>query len=171
MSAMLEIDAIIWYRDTSCRPSELLNVHISQFNFKTVGDGRQYASIVVNGKTGNREVVLTNSLPYLKGWLNQRPLKENGEAYLFCSLSDRNKDEKLTAESLFHVYRHYKLVYFPHLLQKGENEVPGYDKDHICLLLKKPFNSYLRRHIGLSQKSLQIHEAELRQLVVGAKIQ
>lgn len=150
-------------RDTACRPSELLNTRISQLNFKTVGSGRQYASLVVNGKTGNREVVLTNSLPYLKDWLNQHPLKENGEAYLFCSLSDRSRNEKLTEESLLQAYRHYKLVYFPTLLQKSENEVPGHDKEYIRLLLKKPFNPYLRRHIGLSQKARQIREAELRQ--------
>src|SRR5919199_2706167 len=62
-------------RDTACRPSELLNARISQLNFKTVANGRQYASLVVSGKTGVREVVLTNSLPYLKDWLNQHPLK------------------------------------------------------------------------------------------------
>jgi hypothetical protein len=90
-------------------------------------------------------------------------LKENPEAYLFCGLGDRNRNKRLSEEALHHTYRHYKLVYFPALLQKDENEVPGYDKEHIHLLLKKPFNPYLRRHIGLSQKARQIHEAELRQ--------
>jgi integrase len=150
-------------RDTACRPSELLNTRISQINFKTVANGRAYASLVVHGKTGNREVVLTNSMPYLKDWLNQHPLKENGEAYLFCSLSDRNKNQKLTEEGLLQTYRHYKLSYLPNLLKKSEDEVPGYDKEHIKLLLKKPFIPYLRRHIGLTQKARQIHEAELRQ--------
>src|SRR5919202_925605 len=139
-------------RDTACRPSELLNTRISQLNFKTVANGRQYASLVVSGKTGTREVVLTNSLPYLKDWLNQHPLKENPEAYLFCSLADRNRNKRLSEEALYHLYRHYKLAYFPALLQKDETEVPGYDKEHIRLLLKKPFIPYLRRHIGLSQK-------------------
>ena len=155
-------------RDTACRPSELLNAHISQLNFKTVANGRQYASLVVNGKTGTREVVLTNSLPYLKDWLNQHPLKENPEAYLFCSLSDRNQNKELSENALRKAYRHHKLVYFPALLQRDETEVPGYDKERIRLLLKKPFNPYLRRHIGLSQKARQIHEAELP--AVGVKI-
>jgi integrase len=150
-------------RDTACRPSELLNTRISQLNFKTVANGRQYASLVVSGKTGAREVVLTNSLPYLKDWLNQHPLKDNPEAYIFCSLADRNRNKRLSEEALYHVYRYYKFVYFPALLQKDETEVPGYDKEHIRLLLKKPFTPYLRRHIGLSQKARQIHEAELRQ--------
>jgi hypothetical protein len=50
---------------------------VSQLNFKTVGSERQYASLVVNGKTGNKDVVLTNSLHYLTDSLNQYPLKEN----------------------------------------------------------------------------------------------
>ncbi len=150
-------------RDTACRPSELLNIRISQLNFKTVANGRQYASLVVSGKTGTREVVLTNSLAYLKDWLNQHPLKENRKAYLFCSLSYRNRNKRLSEEGLYQVYRYYKFIYFPALLQKDETEVPGYDKEHIHLLLKKPFLPYLRRHIGLSQKARQIHEAELRQ--------
>ena len=149
-------------RDTACRPSELLNTRISQLNFKTVANGRQYVSLVVIGKTGAREVVLTNSLPYLKHWLNQHPMKENPGAYLFCSLANRNRNKQLSENALQQIYRYYKLVYFPALLQKDEIEVPGYDKEHIRLLLRKPFNPYLRRHIGLSQKALQIHEAELR---------
>jgi integrase len=87
-------------RDTACRPSELLNARISRLNFKTVANGRQYVSLIVSGKTGTREVVLTNSLLYLKDWLNQHPLKENPEAYLFCSLADRNRNERFVRTSL-----------------------------------------------------------------------
>jgi hypothetical protein len=76
----------------------------------------------------------------------------------------------LSEDALHQIYRHYKLVYFPALLQKDETEVPGYDKEHIRLLLKKPFNPYLRRHIGLGQKARQIHETELRQYLGWSKI-
>jgi integrase/recombinase XerD len=125
------------FRDTVCRPSELLNVTISKLNFKTVDIGKQYASLIVNGKTGTREVVLTNSLPYLDDWLNQHPLKGNRES-CFCSLSDRSKNEKLTEDGLLQIYRGYKLQQFPNLLKKNENEVPASDKERIRLLLKKP---------------------------------
>ena len=149
-------------RDTACRPSELLSVKISQIDFKTLGNGRQYASIVVNGKTGNREVVLTNSLPYLKDWLNVHPLKGNPDAYLFLSQSDKNLNKQLTETGLFHIYRCYKLERFPRVLQQ-EKDISETDKQHIHQLLKKPFNPYLRRHIGLTQRAKQIHEYELRQ--------
>jgi integrase/recombinase XerD len=40
-------------RDTSCRPSELLGLRIKDLVFKIAGN-RQYAEILVNGKTGTR---------------------------------------------------------------------------------------------------------------------
>ena len=40
-------------RDTSCRPSEILNLKIKDVVFKMTGN-RQYAEILVNGKTGTR---------------------------------------------------------------------------------------------------------------------
>jgi hypothetical protein len=141
----------------------LLGVKVSQKDFKTLGNGRQYASIVVNGKTGNREVVLTNSLPYLKDWLNVHPLKGNSDAYLFLSQSDKNLNKQLTGIGLFHIYRRYKLERFPSLLLQQDSDISESDKQHIRQLLKKPFNPYLRRHIGLTQRAKQIHEYELRQ--------
>lgn len=51
-------------RDSSCRPTELLKLRVKDVVFKTVGD-KQYAEILVNGKTGSRNVPLFNSLPYL----------------------------------------------------------------------------------------------------------
>jgi integrase/recombinase XerD len=41
--------------------------------------------------------------------------------------------------------------------------MPKSDKERISQLLKKPFNSSLRRHIGLTQRAKQIHEYELLQ--------
>ena len=42
-------------RDTSCRPSEILNLRIKDIVFKVTTDGtnKQYAQVTVNGKTGN----------------------------------------------------------------------------------------------------------------------
>ncbi|MDW0243150.1 MAG: hypothetical protein QOD15_09075 [Nitrososphaeraceae archaeon] len=48
-------------RDTSCRPSEILSLKIKDLVFKMAGE-RQYAEIVVNGKTGSRSIPLINSI-------------------------------------------------------------------------------------------------------------
>ena len=49
-------------RDTSCRPHELLKLRIKDIVFKSIGT-RQYAEVLVNGKTGNRHLPLIDSIP------------------------------------------------------------------------------------------------------------
>ena len=56
-------------RDSSCRPHELLKLKIKDVVFKMAGE-RQYAEVLVNGKTGQRHIPLINSIPYLKDWLD-----------------------------------------------------------------------------------------------------
>ena len=43
--------------------------------------------------------------------------------------------------------------------------IPIGDKNKIQQLLKKPWNPYIRRHTGLTEKSKMIHEHPLRQYV------
>jgi integrase len=66
-------------RDTSCRPSEILSLRIKDLVFKMAGE-RQYAEIVVNGKTGSRAIPLINSIPYVKDMLDNHPQKYNPNA-------------------------------------------------------------------------------------------
>lgn len=54
-------------RDSSCRPHEILKLRVK--------DIKQYAEILVNGKTGSRQIPLINSIPYLKD-LARRPSTE-----------------------------------------------------------------------------------------------
>jgi integrase len=53
--------------DTGCRPHELLKLRIKDISFKSTGD-RQYAQVLVNGKTGSRRILLLNSIPYIKDY-------------------------------------------------------------------------------------------------------
>jgi integrase/recombinase XerD len=53
-------------RDLSARPHEILNLKIKDIVFKTVNDGKQYAEVLVNGKTGSRHIPLIQSIPYVK---------------------------------------------------------------------------------------------------------
>ncbi len=53
-------------RDLSARPHELLNLKIKDIIFKTVNGGKQYAEVLVNGKTGSRHIPLIQSIPYVK---------------------------------------------------------------------------------------------------------
>ena len=55
--------------DTGCRPHELLRLRIRDIAFKNAGN-KQYAEILVNGKTGSRHIPLIDSIPYLKDYLD-----------------------------------------------------------------------------------------------------
>jgi hypothetical protein len=44
-------------RDLSARPHETLNLKINDIVFKSVGN-KQYAEVLVNGKTGSRHIPL-----------------------------------------------------------------------------------------------------------------
>jgi integrase len=70
-------------KDTSCRPHELLKLRIRDVNFKITLDKYQYAEVLVNGKTGSRPLVLIDSIPYLKDYLDhEHPQPGNPNAIL-----------------------------------------------------------------------------------------
>src|SRR5215831_9342887 len=56
--------------DSACRPHELLGLRMKDVVFKITPDKtRQYAEILVNGKTGTRSIPLIDSIPYIKDWM------------------------------------------------------------------------------------------------------
>jgi integrase len=55
-------------RDLSARPHEILNLKIKDIVVKTVEGGKQYAEVLVNGKTGSTHIPLIQSTPYIKEW-------------------------------------------------------------------------------------------------------
>lgn len=146
-------------RDSSCRPHELLKLKIKDVVFKMAGD-RQYAEVLVNGKTGQRHIPLINSIPYLKDWIDNHPQSANSDAILFCGLN-KSLGRPIRMETLNHIYSEYKKRIFPKLLENPN--VPPEDKEKIRKLLKKPWNPYVRRHSALTEKSKILKESILRQ--------
>jgi integrase/recombinase XerD len=140
-------------RDTSCRPSEILRIKCKEIVFKMIGN-RQYAEVLVNGKTGSRHIPLINSLPYVKDYLDDHVSDPN--SYLIRS----KKFGKLNSSSLNVIYTKYKEEYFPRLLK--DPNVSKDDKDAIRALLAKPWNPYIRRHSALTEKSKILKEHILR---------
>jgi integrase/recombinase XerD len=70
-------------RDSAARPHELLKLTIKDVVFKLTPDNKkQYAEILVNGKTGTRHIPLIDSIPYIKDWItNHHPHAGNLTAY------------------------------------------------------------------------------------------
>jgi integrase len=73
-------------RDTSCRPHEILKLRVKDIVFKTY-DNYHYAEVLVNGKTGTRSIPLFDSIPYVKDWLDEHPLRGNPNAFLVAGIS------------------------------------------------------------------------------------
>jgi integrase/recombinase XerD len=149
-------------RDTSARPSEILKLRVRDINFKRAGD-KIYAEIAVNGKTGSRIIPLFNSIPFIKDWINNHPQPGNPNAILIPSLNRATFCRKMAENSLNRLYHRYKTSLFPRLL--NDENISIEDKNKIQQLLKKPWNPYIRRHTGLTEKSKMkyINEHQLRQ--------
>ncbi len=103
-------------------------------------DGKQYAQIVVDGKTGSPPLLLTDSLPHVKEWISRHPHKENREAILFCS---KQTDKILDVRSIFKTYKNYK-KYFAKLA--NDPDTSEEDRIKIRRLFEKRWNPYVRRH-------------------------
>jgi integrase/recombinase XerD len=128
-------------RDTSARPSEILNLRIREINFK-IASGKTYAQISVSGKTGPRVIPLFDSIPYIKSWVNDHPQPGNSGAFLIPSRNRATFGRKMSVMSLNRIYYKYKTKIFPRLL--SDESIPSEDKKKIQELLKKPWNPYIR---------------------------
>jgi integrase len=147
-------------RDSACRPHELLKLRIKDIMFKLTPDKKQYAEILVNGKTGTRHIPLIDSIPYIKDWISQHPQSGNPNSILLCGFG-KSLNRVIHERSLHKIYRDYKNAFFPNLLD-NPNVMPE-DKQKIKELLKKPWNPYIRRHSSLTEKSTLLKEHTLRQ--------
>ncbi|MFL6423909.1 MAG: hypothetical protein ACJ71R_09995 [Nitrososphaeraceae archaeon] len=150
-------------RDSAARPHELLKLKIRDVVFKQTLDGnkKQYAEMLLNGKTGTRHIPLIDSIPYIKDWItNHHPHAGNSNSVLLCGLR-RSINRVVGVECLHKMYKNYKIKFFPTLLDNPN--IPPEDKQRISELLKKPWNPYIRRHSSLTEKSGILKEHHLRQ--------
>lgn len=148
-------------RDTGCRPHELLKLRIRDVTFKITPNKSQYAELIVNGKTGSRPLVLIDSIPYVKDYLDhEHPQPRNPNA-IFISGHRKSLGRALDIRAIESIYRDYKTKLFPKLLQSPD--VLQEDKLRIRELLRKPWNPYVLRHSSLTDKSKILKEHVLRQ--------
>ena len=148
-------------RDTSCRPHELLKLRIRDVTFKITPDKYQYAELMVNGKTGSRPLVLIDSIPYVKDYLDHEHPQPGNPNAIFISGHKKSFGRALDIRTIESIYRDYKTNLFPKLLQSPD--ILPEDKLRIRELLKKPWNPYVLRHSSLTDKSKILKEHVLRQ--------
>ena len=148
-------------RDSGCRPHELIRLRIRDLVFKNAGD-KQYAEVILMGKTGSRSIPLIDSLPYVKDYLDhEHPHSSNLDAPLFAG-TRKSLGRPIGLSYIRMTYSNYKKDLFPRLLQSA-NCLPPADVQRIRELLRKPWNPYIRRHSSLTQKSKYLKEHILRQ--------
>jgi integrase/recombinase XerD len=147
-------------RDLSARPHEILNLKIKDIIFKAAGN-KQYAEVLVNGKTGSRHIPLIQSIPYVKDWLSNHPSRNNPNSALFVGLGRNSMGTQLNSHSMYEIYKDYKGWLFPKLLE--DTTISIEDKEKIKALLAKPFNPYIRRHSALTEKSTKLKSTTLNQ--------
>ncbi len=105
-------------RDLSARPHEILNLKINTILFKATADNKQYAEVLVNGKTGTRHIPLIQSIPYIKDWLSNHPSRNNPNSALFVVLAKNSMGKQLSVKGLYGIYKYYKEEFFPKLLEE-----------------------------------------------------
>jgi integrase/recombinase XerD len=139
-------------RDTSGRPHEILTIRVGDIVYKKSSTAI-YAEVTIgkSGKTVQRTVPLTNSIPFIKSWIQKHPTGTNRNSFLFPSFERRSayRNIPLKEMSIVIMYRQLKLDFFPRLL--ANPDVPEEDKNKIRLLLEKPWNPYIRRHSSLNE--------------------
>jgi integrase len=106
-------------RDLSARPHEILSLKIRDIIFRTSGD-KQYAEVLVNGKTGSRHIPLIQSMPYVKEWLSNHPSRNNPNSPLFVGLSRNCMGKQISVNGLYNIYKGYKERFFPKQLTGTE---------------------------------------------------
>jgi len=88
--------------DSGCRIGELINMKIKDLGFDEFG-----ALLRVTGKTGFRQVrIVGNSIAYLRAWLDNHPLRNDVNAFLFCNLSENILGRSLTYADVYSIIRH-----------------------------------------------------------------
>lgn len=132
--------------ESSARCGELLGLNISSFE-----DKESYGLLRLKGKTGIRKVAISDSLIYLRNWINKHPNKDDPNAPLFISNSKTHQHKRIDRSGVrFIIKRAVKAIGL-----KKKHNPHWFRHSHIDLLYRTAnLNQYdLRIHCGWSPNS------------------
>jgi len=120
--------------ESGCRAGEFLNINIEHLHFDEKG-----IVLVVTGKTGERRIRLVESMPFLKRWIENHPLKdEEGQRPLWCRI--RKPFVRMSYQNIQVILKRIK---------KRSN-------------FKKPLNPHHFRHSRLTELSKYLTDGKLK---------
>lgn len=167
--------------ESGCRIGELLTLQIKHVHFDKFG-----ATLIVNGKTGQRRVRVILSTPKLNQWIENHPLKDNPNAPLWITLGKNKRVWRYsTAKDLIkklaekagikkrvypHLFRHSRATYLANYLTEAQMKqyfgwVQGSEMASIYVHLSgRDLDKALLRLNGLEEGREQ-KEEELKPLI------
>ncbi len=83
------------------RIGEIAGLRIGNIIWRTNSNGDLKAKIKVKGKTGDRQIPLVISAPYLRRWIEEHPFKDDPNAIVFCSLSQRSFGQMISYQMMW----------------------------------------------------------------------
>lgn len=83
MSRKRDRAVIMFLYESGCRIGEMLNMRVRDVTFNEHG-----ARVRLSGKTGDREIPIVFSVPFISQWISTHPNKEDQEAYLWVKHTD-----------------------------------------------------------------------------------
>ena len=137
-------------RDLSARPHEILDLLIRDMVFKRAGT-KQYAEVLVNGKTGTRHLPIIDSLPYVKEWLDQHPRRNDPNAYIsFAVWIEKKYAKQMSLRGLQGVYKGIGRNHY--LPLSKDSTIPNVRSTTNKRSTEEPWNPYIRRHSSLNRQ-------------------
>jgi hypothetical protein len=134
---------LLW--DLDARNHEVTNIELRNIRLR-----EQYAEgEIPEGKTGSGPILLTNSFPYVRDWLNLHPLKDYPKAKLICHTSN---GKALKPDYLWTMLKQLK-TRIQTLIKEGHIKDEK-ERARLEFLLKtKKWNPYCFRHSAITHDS------------------
>ncbi len=130
--------------DCSARVGEIININLKDLKINEIATGAQYkhliATVTLRGKTGERTNQLFYSVPYLRLWLLNHPIKDNPDAPLFVANNPSRYGQRITS------------VGINKILQRGARRAE----------IKRHIHAHLFRHTNLTRMARVLSESELK---------
>jgi integrase/recombinase XerD len=144
--------------DLDARPHEVTLLKIKNIKLKKeYGEGE----IPHQAKTGSGPILLTNSFPYVRDWLNEHPFKNQPEARLICNLRNGSP---INPKTLWNMMEQLKKRII-RLIENGEIKDEEERQKLNYLLKTKKWNPYCIRHSAITSDSDYLPDYALKKKV------